>query len=162
MSNTQESLKVFSAMQEGKPLATYRKTILGRVAITILDPFTDKPTGIILTGTATSEDAKIDVWTVREELFLKRMNRSHFETGILKKVETPVAEEKDKVAPVYSDEELEDILKLAYISLQKQLVEIEDPAILNRLVEKAKELEKTPKVIEVINNRLQVVLSVEG
>lgn len=152
--------KVYSAMQEGKPVATYRKTILGKVYINILDPFTGTPTGIILKGDPTSADARVDVWTVKENLFLQRMNRKHFETGVLRKVDVPV-EKMEEIAH-YTDAELKEILGLVYISLQKKLVEIEDPAILTRMVDLAKEMEKSTKIVGAVEGRLQEVLSVEG
>jgi len=159
MSESTMDTKVYSAMQEGNPVATYRKTILGRVFVNILDPFTGTPTGIILKGDPTSEDARVDVWTVKENLFLQRMNRKHFETGVLKKMEISV-EKLEKIAN-YSDAELKEILGLVYISLQKKLVEMEDPAILNRMVELAKEMEKSAKIVSAVEGRLQEVLSVE-
>ena len=143
-------------MQEDEPIASYRKTILGKVFVNILDPFTGNPTGVILSGEESSEDAKIDVWTVKENLFLQRMNRNHFETGMLKKVNV---KEVKQVPQSYSDLEIKDILNLVYISLQKRLVEIDDPAVLNRMVELANELEKTDKIKSTVENRLKEVLS---
>lgn len=160
MSESTKDLKVYSAMQEGKPIASYRKTILGKVFINILDPFTGSPAGVILSGQPNSEDARVDVWTVKENLFLQRMNRKHFETGVLQKIEVPI-EKLEEIAN-YTDAELKEILNSVYISLQKKLVEIEDPAILSRLIDLANEMKKSDKIRGAVEGRLQEVLSVEG
>lgn len=160
MSESTKDIRTYSAMQEGKPIASYRKTILGKVYINILDPFTGNPSGVILSGQANSEEARVDVWTIKENLFLQRMNRKHFETGVLLKIELPL-EKLEEIAG-YTDAELKEILNSVYISLQKKLVEIEDPAILNRMVDLASELKKSEKIVGAVEGRLQEVLSVEG
>lgn len=159
MNDKSMDVKVFSAMQEDTPVASYRKTILGKVFVNILDPFTGNPTGLILKGEPNSEDARVDVWTTKENLFLQRMNRKHFETGVLQKVDVRVS---TPIGIAYSDEELKDILNLVYISLKKRLVEMTDPATLQRMVSLADEMEKSVKIKEAVEGRLKEVLSVEG
>ena len=44
------SADVFSAMQTDKPHAVYKKTILGKVFVTVLNPFDESPEGILLQG----------------------------------------------------------------------------------------------------------------
>jgi uncharacterized linocin/CFP29 family protein len=157
MDISHESLKTFSAMQEGNPVATYKKTILGKVFVNVLDPFSDKPAGIILTGDSGSENARVDVWTLKEDLFLQRMNRSLFERGVLKKV----SENKIKKVETFEDSDLTNILGLSYISLQKKLAEIDDSVILMRLVDLAKEAGKSEKIIETLEKKLHSSLTVE-
>ena len=41
---------IYSAMQEDEPLARYKKTILGKVHVIALNPFTEESEGVILQG----------------------------------------------------------------------------------------------------------------
>lgn len=128
------SPEVFAAMQSGVPLASYTKTILGKLYVNFLNPFTGSPEGRLLSGDPkTSDDAIIDLWTVAEDLYFKRMNKRAFETGLLiKKVRKP-AEEK-KTIEQFSDEELIEIINMKTISFQKQLSEITSEVVLTRLL----------------------------
>jgi hypothetical protein len=157
MNNNQE---VFSAMQTGKPYKTYRKTILGKVSVTLLDPFTDQPIGILLKGNPkTDETAKIDIWTEREDMFFKRMNKRHFEIGNILEI---VRKEEviERGIESYSDEELAAILKTPFLSLQSTINKVESEAVMLRIVELAKEMEKSAKIMKVLESRLSELQSV--
>jgi hypothetical protein len=44
-----DDFDLFSAMQEGaEPLARYRKTIVGKVHVVALNPFSEQPEGVYL------------------------------------------------------------------------------------------------------------------
>ena len=157
MNNNQE---VFSAMQTGKPYKTYRKTILGKVSVTLLDPFTDQPIGMLLKGNPkTDETSKIDIWTEREDMFFKRMNKRHFEIGNLLEI-VRKEEVVERGIESYSDEELAAVLKTPFLSLQSTINKIESEAVMLRIVELAKEMEKSAKIMKVLESRLSELQSV--
>jgi hypothetical protein len=148
---------IFSAMQAGNPYATYRKTILAKVYINILNPFSGNPEGIILYGDPKNDESgRIDTWSEKEDLFLRRMNKNHFARGTLLKIEreTPV---EVRTIEQYSDAELAELLRLKYYSLQRQLSEIESAPVLMRLIAIARDEEKSEKIIKTLEARLSEV-----
>lgn len=148
---------IFSAMQAGNPLATYRKTILAKVFINILNPFSGNPEGIILYGDPKNdESARIDTWSEKEDLFFRRMNKNHFTNGTLLKIERETTPEVRTVEQ-YSDMELGELLRLKYYSLQSKLGEIESAPVLMRLVDIAREQEKSEKIIKTLEARLSEI-----
>lgn len=157
MTNNQE---VFSAMQTGKPYKTYRKTILGKVSVTLLDPFTDQPIGMLLKGNPkTDETAMIDIWTEREDMFFKRMNKRHFEIGNLLEI-VRKEEVAERGIESYSDEELAAVLKTPFLSLQSTINKVESEAVMLRIVDLAREMEKSDKIMKVLESRLSELQSV--
>lgn len=153
--------QVFSAMQADEPFSTYRKTILGKVFVQVLDPFSHIPQGLLLSGVKGTDTEKVDMWSVQEDLFFRRMNKKHLETGMVIKVpkakptEVPVVEVKK--LEQYSDEELRALVdhdSKHFIALQKTLANITSEAVAYRMLELAKELEKSEKIIKAIETKL--------
>lgn len=154
--------QVFSAMQAEEPLATYRKTILGKVFVEVLDPFSHAVQGLLLHGQKGADSAQVDVWSVQEDLFFRRRNKKQFETGMLVKVAQPKPTDAPlPVAPKkleqYSDEELRELVDYQskhFMALQKTLANVTSEAVVYRILELAKELEKSDKTITAIETRL--------
>jgi len=153
-----DNIEIFSAMQEGRPLKSFKKTILGKIFLTVLDPFSDTPVGILLEGDPKKDDPKsmVDVWTVKQEIFLKNMNRNHFSNGLLveyvRSNEPPV-----KTIEESTDAELLEIVNLRYLGLTAKLNKIEGEKVLKRMVDIARENEKSEKIIKAIEARLSEV-----
>ena len=145
---------VFAAMQEGKPFATYKKTVISKVAVTVLDPFSGAPTAIILEGRPGDDKAIISVWSSVEDLFFKRQNRRHFDSGLLIKHE--VKEEEKVAVPLEqaSDEDLRFIVNQKFLALQNALNKTQSEALVSRFLTIAREEEKSEKIIRVIETRL--------
>jgi hypothetical protein len=151
--------QVFSDMQSGSPYATYRKTILGKVNVTILDPFTMKPEMILLEGEPkTDERASIDIWSEVADLYFRRQmpNKKHFQEGTLIKITKEVKVEPHNIEQ-YSDEELKEVLKYKYIALSKTLNDINTAPVLMRMVDLAKEMDLSEKITKAIETRLSEV-----
>jgi hypothetical protein len=149
--------RVWASMQSGTPFNSYRKTILGKVAITILSPFTLKPEGILLEGEPkTDERATIDVWSEMEDLYLKRQNKKHFAEGTIIKVTREEVPETHTIEQ-YSDAEILEVLKYKPVSFFKTLEEIKTAPVLMRMAELAREAEKSEKMIQAIETRLSAV-----
>jgi hypothetical protein len=149
--------RVFTAMQNSAPYASYRKTILGKVHVTILNPLTLKPEGILLVGEPkTDERASIDLWSEMEDLYFKRQNKKHFTEGTVIKVQKVEPKETHTIEQ-YSDEELKEVLKMPFISFNKLLNEVNTTPVLMRMAELAKEMDKSEKFIKVIEARLSAV-----
>lgn len=149
---------IFSAMQSSDPYATYRKTILGKVFINVINSFNGKPEGILLTGDPRNdESAIIDVWSEKEDLFLHRMNKNHFTQGTLLKIKREVNAVEVHTVEQYSDLELAEILKLKYYSMVKLVGEIDTVPVLMRIIEIAREQEKSEKIVKMIEARVSEI-----
>jgi hypothetical protein len=151
-------LDVYSAMQTEKPYATYKKAILGMVAIHVLDPFQDKPIIQIMKGDPSKNDegCLIDVWTVKEDVFLRKMNKNHFAKGNLipfaRKEEYKPSEEE--LLNSMTDEDMLKLLEAKWFTLQSSVSKMTSPAPLYRLLTLAQEMERPEKTLELIRARL--------
>ncbi len=148
--------RVVDAMVEGKPLKRYRKTILGKVYVTALDPFSNEPDGVILKGNPNNPDELdtqiIEIWDERQDLFFRRLNKRHFDAGRLVEIA-----EIPKPAPnpnEVSDDALDAILKLRFMAFKAKLNGFTDEAPVYRLLNRARELEKSEKIVKHIDTRL--------
>jgi hypothetical protein len=154
------SNEIYSAMIGGRPYRTYAKTILGRVYVTTLGMLTGTPTpeGVILSGDPRKKEPEtmIDVWSEQEDYFFKKMNRRHFDQGILieyQRVETP----RERTIEEFSDEELKVLINKPFLALQHTLNKTTSVATLFRIQSIASELEKSEKVMRAIESRLSEV-----
>lgn len=143
---------IYSAMQTGEPLKRYQKTILAKVHLLILDPFSDKPAEIILEGSPGSENSYVEVWSEKADLFLNRMNRKHFQDGRLAVMEKPV---QDTVSiNQLTDDEVEEILSSRFMVLKNRLDKFTSTAPVYRLLNRARERDMSEKIIRHIEEKL--------
>lgn len=151
--------RIFGAMQAGTPHKSYIKTILGQVYMNILNPFDGKPAGILLSGdpTARPESCILDVWTEKEDTYVKSMNKIHFETGTVIAYERPAEQVKERTIEEYSDEELKEVINSKFLALQSTLNKIESTPVLFRMVNLSREMEKSEKITGAIEARLSEV-----
>jgi len=148
-----EDYSIFSAMQTGEPLARYEKTILGKVSVIALDPFSDKPVGVILEGQAGEEKSFIDIWSDKALSFFQKINKPHINAGRL--IRTATAERIEKASPnQLSDEEIDDILNSPFLTLKSKLDGFTDVAPALRILNRARDLDKSEKIIKHIEKRL--------
>lgn len=148
---------IFSAMQTGKPYATYTKTTLGKVYVTILSPFTSKPEGLLLYGSKKDDETcSVDIWSEMEDVFFKRQNRRLLENGNIVKI-TKSEKELEHTIEQYSDSELKEVLSLRFLPFQKILSDIKSEAVLYRLLEFSRELEKSEKFVKAIELKLSEI-----
>jgi len=150
--------RIVSAMQSGTPYSSYKKTILGKVYVTVLNSFSLIPEGLILEGEAGDERAKVDLWSEREDVFFKRQNRKQFELGnvIPMEVTAPAAPEP-KTIEQYSDDEMRTVVNQNFMKLQKTLTTVESEAVVLRMIDIAKQEEKSEKVINALTAKLSQI-----
>lgn len=151
--------ELFSAMSGGEPFRTYKKQILGKVYVTVWDVFTNAPVGMILEGDPRKNDQTtlIDVWSEKEDVFFRRMNKRSFDLGVLREHSRPKDEVRERTIEEFSDEELTAIINKPFLALQNALNKTESVAVLYRISTLASELEKSEKVIRAIESRLSEV-----
>ena len=161
MDNINSESAVFSAMQTEKPYKSYRKTILGQVYVKILNPFnTNEPQGLILSGEDNTADAAtVQVWSPKEDQFLRTMNKKHFERGYLvlhSEPEVRKISEEEKFNTL-NDEEIEKLVNSRWFKLQAGLNKMTSEAPIYRSLKIAEELDKSEKVVNLIKGRLSEV-----
>lgn len=157
---TQEiSSEVYSLMQAGTPYKSYIKTILGKVYINVLNQFSGAPEGRIIKGNPKSdvESCIIDMWSEKEDVYFKRTNKRHFETGTIIEYTRKPAIEKAKAVQEFSDEELRGLLNSKFLTLQSVVNKITVVPPLFRMVELAKEMEKSDKIVKFLEGKLSEV-----
>lgn len=150
--------QVFADMQEGKPYKSYIKTILGKVFIETLDPFSNAPFGTLLVGNPRTPDATciVDVWSPMEDAFFRRRNRKHLESGTLIQYErtSDATDIKPEFMADASDEKLIELLGKKYLALITDLNKITSEVTIQRLITLARENEKSVKILAAIEARL--------
>lgn len=148
--------KTFSMMQTERPFTSYKKTTLGKVFVTVLNPFTQMPEGLMLEGNFGTESEIVDTWSEKEDIFFRRMNMAHLKSGAVIKF---VREEKpeEKRIEQYSDAELKELLSLRYLAFSNVLSEVNTEVVLQRLLAIAKQADKSIKYISAIESRLSDV-----
>lgn len=154
-----DNIDVFAAMQTGEPYRTYKKSILGKVYLTVLNPFNTKESqGIILSGNPRTNDKGcfLKIWTLQEDVFLRKMNEYHFEQGNIVEWHSKPEPER-KLYSAYTEDEVAEIVNSHHLKLQNTLNSIESEAFLLRLLDKADELEKSDKIVAKIQARLAEV-----
>lgn len=136
---------LFSAMQAGQePIARYQKTILGKVHVVALNPFSEAPEGVLLEGDG--KESYIELWDAKQLVFFERMNRSHIEAGRVVKMEkTPIAPPPSPNQ--ITDTEIDNLLEGKFVTLKSKVSKFTDVAPAIRLLNRARELEKSEKLI---------------
>jgi hypothetical protein len=153
-----DDYNAYSAMQTGEPVARFQKTILGKVHVLALDPFQDKPVSVILSGRAGTDESYIEIWTKKALVFFERMNKRHFNAGRLANITEPP---KEAPSPnQISDEEIDVLLdpkKTKFLALKAKLEKFTETPPVFRILNRARELEASEKIIKHIEERMAKV-----
>lgn len=152
MDNTQ----IFSAMQEGKPYKSYIKTVISKVYVSILDPFDESPSGILLYGDHKKggNECIVDAWNPKQDGYIKRMNKPLFDDGLLIEYKRPENVVVERTIEEYSDDELLEIINRKWYAFSKVVKTVESPVVLNRMIEIARDEEKSEKYIKFMETKL--------
>jgi len=155
--------ELFSSMESERPYASYIKTILGQLGVTVWDNILDKPVEVILKGDPKrkEEGCVVRLWTAKENVFFKRQNLKHFKAGRLIPYNSPqIVEEVSTIAQA-TDEELSKIVNSKYFSLVNKLNEIDSVAVLFRMLALAEDMDKSEKITKSIQARISELQTVE-
>lgn len=152
--------KIFEAMQEDAPIAVFRKTILGKVAVYMIDPFSGDPVTVLLEGNPkdkNNDNCYVKIYSAPHLLFFQRMNKRLIEIGHVIRDDDFVKEEpKQSVKPIeqYTDEELAELLNKPFAQLSKIISKVNNSIVIRRLLDKAVELEKSSKIVSTLETKL--------
>lgn len=159
MENTIDS-RTYSAMQNVKPLAVFRKTILGKVFVQVLNPYTElSPEGVMLYGKDNfSETAMVKIWSEKQLAFFVNRNRRLLNSGVVIQVTEAelerISQPMEKPIEQYSDDELIALINKPYIKFTSILNKITSEPVLNRMINLAIQEEKSEKFVNKIRARL--------
>ena len=144
---TEVNYSVYSMMQTGKPLKSYRKTINAKLLVRVLNSFSGEPEEVILKGPNDRPDAIVDIWEEKQMAFFLRANKVALERGLLLAFEKPGNFEEiilEKFANA-TDEELTELVNKPFFLFQSELQTITSEAVLGRILTIARELDKSDK-----------------
>jgi len=148
------ALEDYSALQIGKPVKSYRKTILGKVTVKVWDQFERKPKYVILYGKP--ESAIVDVWSESEDRYFKTNNQILIDKGLILQInrdDLPVVEP----AKQYTDDDLKELFKNKFFKFRSILNNIDSEALLIRMLRIAEDLELSEKTTKAITARLSEI-----
>lgn len=148
--------ELFAAIDTDKPKASYIKTILGKVMVTVWDNFLDRPTDVILQGNPKTKDKGciVSVFSAREKAFFERTNLKLFKKGLIVPYEMPEAPAVEKIIEQSTDAELSEIINSKFLSLTNKLNKIDSIPVLFRMLNLAEEQDKSNKITGAIQARI--------
>ena len=146
--------EVHTALQEGKPHATYKKTVLGRVVIRLLEPIRLIPIEEVLSGDPEDnpDSGMVSVWSPSEDKYLQRNNKLHLEAGILIPCE-PGELEIDTLNQV-TDKDIEEILLKPFLALKNKLETFTSTVPVRRFLIMAEKMNRPIKTLDHIKQVL--------
>ena len=146
--------EVFLAMQEGLPLASYKKTIFAQLRVKILDPIRLMEEEVILKGDPelNEESCQVKIWSSAEDKYLRRNNKFHFESGAL--VPFSAAQEESFQVNQISDEEIEAVLIQPFFTLKNKLESFTSTIPVRRFLSAAERLNRPVRTIELLKKKL--------
>ncbi len=151
--------EIYSAMEANRPYASYIKTILGQVAVTVWDSTLEKPVDVILNGNPKKKEPGciVNVWNVKEDAVFKRLNVRLFNKGVLIPYQAPEEAPAEKTVEQSTDEELKAIVNSKYMALVAKLNKIESVPVLFRMMGLAEEMDKSAKITGAIEKRISEI-----
>jgi hypothetical protein len=158
MAKTNQEMNILGEASFGKPYKSYIKKILGKVYVMVLDQFSNQPVGILLTGDPRKKDEGciVDVFSEIEDVYFRRTNKRHFETGDIIPY-ARVEEVREKTVEQFDDAELLGVVNQKFIALQHSLNKITSEAVLFRMLALAQDNEKSDKIVGAIKARVSEV-----
>jgi hypothetical protein len=145
-------------------LASYKKTVLGKLLLRIWDSMTNTAQEIVFSGDPQNgEETVFDVFSDKEKMYFERMNKVHFSEGSLisytrKQATAPEVKSFEQ----YTDEELATVINSKYLAFVNVVGKINSVAVLFRMKHIASDLEKSEKIAKVIDARLAEVQAGEA
>lgn len=151
-----QGIDIYAAMQDGEPLKRYVKSIVGKVHVVVLNPFSEEPEGVILAGRPGHQDdlpnMTVELWTTKQVVFFEKMNKKHLDAGRL-----AIMGKAAVLLPspnILTVEEIDTILGSKFLVLKNRLPKFTDSAPVFRLLNRARELDVSEKYVKHIEERL--------
>ena len=148
----------------GEVKEQYVKACVGRLAIQRIDPFTGREETVILKGDITDsevdkDDITVLLYTDLDAEWFRRANKKLIERGLLVPDTTKVREAF--LINSISDDEIEKVLSEPFFSLKAKLDKFTSPIPVDRILRKAKLMNKTIGTVNAIEARLSELQEAE-
>jgi hypothetical protein len=150
---------IMLAQEQGEPVKVYRKAIVGRVVVRVIDPFSGERAEVLISGVpgkADPSELEISLWTPFEVKYFEQFNKGLIESGSIVPVEHR-AEFKVNLSNALSDDQLKEVLVGPFFSLRKVIAEITSETTMQRALQLAKELNRPAKTVQEIELRLEEI-----
>lgn len=159
MQNVQDSLvkQIMLAQDLGIPAKVYRKVIVGKVCVKMLDPFSGQSTEVLIEGdpkTTSPADLEISLWTSPEVRFFEKLNRGLIENGSLVVAEGKTEDPVD-FTNALSDEELEALVTDRFFTFKKALLEITSETTAQRILKAAERMNRPVATMNLIRDHIE-------
>jgi len=152
---------VYSAMQEGKPLASYIKTTLGKIRVMVINPFNDIPEEVIVYGDPSKkedlENIVIDIWDEKGDAYFKRANAFHLKKGNIIPYERTDDVPEGKNYNALTDEEIQTYLDSRFLALKWALDKVTEENAIIRFLKIAELSDKSNAIITKIKERMSEI-----
>lgn len=144
----------------GEAIEHYIKACRGRLAVEIIDPFSGEAIIRILKGDTTDpnmddEEALVPLYTEYDQQYFLQSNRKIINRGLIVPYTPEFVEEQS--VNVITEDELIEALDKPFFAVKALLDKFTSPVPVERLLRKAKELNKTSGVVDAIEVRLAVL-----
>ena len=149
--------QIQSKALRGEVLEHYIKACRGRLAVELIDPLAGESVIRVLKGDTTDpdlddEDAVVPLYTEYDKQYFLRENKGLIKRGFIVP-HTPEYIEEIQVN-VITEDELTEALDKPFFAVKALLDKFTSPIPVERLLRKAKELNKTSGVLDAITTRL--------
>lgn len=166
MEQSQKYYEVYrKARERGEPVARYIKPIVGKVCVSIIEPFEGTPTDVILTGDPADkkvdpEDIIVTCWTDFENEWFRKANKLQLDRGHI----APYTEEIKEQISVneISDEEIKELLEKPYFAWKNRLDTFTSAMPVKRFLKIATEMNRPIGTIETIKDKLSELQKTDG
>jgi hypothetical protein len=154
----EKTADMFAAMQADKPHSIFKKGILGKVALNVLNPWSGEPEVVILQGVPERNDdgCFFKTYSVEATLFIKNMNKPLFDKGAILEVKQQEKKPKSEAAKLNSatDDELDKILNTPWLGFTAKVNKMTSSAPVYRLLVLAREQEKSESYTKFLEEKL--------
>lgn len=154
--------EILRAQQNGAPLVTYRKAIMGRLVVRVLDPYRGIGSEVMLQGDPRKTEPtelEVSLYTPLEVKYFEKYNRTLIEKGSLVPVSSAAELLVNRVNAL-SDEEIDTLVTASYFTLTSKLAEVTSEVTLQRILEAAERLNRPAKTLNTIKARIATVQQV--
>lgn len=149
-------LNDFAAMQDGDPVAAYKKTVPSKLGVYVLSPY-DEITReyVILRGEG--ETATIKLWSDKQTRFFREKNRRSIEQGKIIPCSTEQRKEDISMVNQMTDAEIREYLDAKFLKLSNKVEKVNSVALMYRFLNMAEEMGKSEKIIGYLQGRLSEI-----
>lgn len=159
------NMEVLERMQTDEPIAVYIKAIVGKVGVIVFNPLTQRPEERVLEGdprdsTKNRDDMTVKIYDEASHIFFKNLNRRSLMKGKIVPYKTEGI--NIDMTNAISDEQIDEILSQPFFTLMNRMNEFTSVVPVQRILIRAKELNKSFKTIQRIEAKLSEMQADQG